>query len=38
MKMNIGREYKQRIEAGEKMFSLAMGPGNDPEKTVSIVK
>ena len=38
MKMNIGKEYKQRIEAGERMFSLAMGPGNDPEKTVSIVK
>ena len=38
MKMNIGKEYKERIQAGERMFSLAMGPGNDPEKTVSIVK
>lgn len=38
MKMNIGKEYKERLQAGERMISVAMGPGNDPGKTISIVK
>jgi len=38
MKINLGREYKERLMAGDRMFSLMMGPGNDPEKTVSIAK
>ncbi len=38
MKMNIGREYRERLQAGKKVFSVAMGPGNDPQKTVRIVK
>ena len=38
MEQNVTYKLKQRIQAGEKIFSTLIGNGNDPEKTVRALK
>ena len=38
MKLNIGRDFKERLKAGDRVFCASMGPGNDPDKTVAAIK
>ena len=38
MKRNLTREFKERLDAGDRVFCALIGPGNDPDKTVVAMK
>ncbi len=38
MKKNLTREFKERLNAGDRVFCALIGPGNDPDKTVVALK
>ena len=38
MKKNLTREFKERMNAGDRVFCALIGPGNDPDKTVAALK
>ena len=38
MKKNLAREFKERMNKGDRVFCALIGPGNDPDKTVAALK
>lgn len=38
MKKNLAREFKERLDAGDRVFCALIGPGSDPDKTVVALK
>ncbi len=38
MRKNVGRDFKERIKAGDRVFCAMIGPGNDPDKTIAALK
>ena len=38
MEKNVIKNFKKRLKAGEKVYGVQIGPGNDPTETVKALK
>jgi 2-keto-3-deoxy-L-rhamnonate aldolase RhmA len=38
MELNVTKEFKKRLQAGETVYGMQIGPGNEPRETVKALK